>query len=91
MSMPKTSSALRSIGSPAAYPVFVVRYQAFQQKVGRTGCVPRRWCGPGGARHLQHTTAEGQATGQDRGRKCLQVGRPGKVGIDWFEPARGLQ
>ena len=25
-------------------------------------------------------------TGEHRGRQCLQVGRPGKVGVDWLEP-----
>ena len=44
-----------------------VRCQAFQEKVGGARCVPRRRCGPGGARHLQHTTAESQAAGQYRG------------------------
>ncbi len=68
-----------------------VRCQAFQEKVGGTRCVPRRRCGPGGVRHLLHTTAEGQATGQDRGRKCLQIGSPGQVGVDWLQPPRGFQ
>ena len=91
MPVPKACSALRSVGNPASYPLVKCADQAIQKKIGCAWRVRRRRCGRGGARHLQHAPAEGEAAGIVSRRQCLQVGRPGKLCVDRLEPAGGLQ
>ena len=64
-----------------------VRGEAIEKKIGCARSLRRCRSGHGGARYFHHIRAEGHATGEHSRRQGLQVGRPGKVDVDWLEPA----